>query len=323
MTATSDQLIDRRRLQRRLSFWRVTAFVALGLTIIALGWRLVGTRGGAGALVPHVARLQIGGLIVGDRETIKLVDDIAASKASAVLVEIDSPGGTTSGSERLYQALRRLSVKKPTVAVVRGLAASGAYIAAIGTDHIVAQTTSLVGSIGVLFQFPNVSGALDKIGVKVETIKSSPLKASPNGLEPTTPEAKAAIDALVVDSYAWFKDLVKERRKLSDSQLAAVDDGRVFTGHQGIGLHLIDAIGEERDAIAYLEKTRGVAKGLPVLDWKPDEGFGTFGLFGATAQVARLMGLGSLAGVLDETARLAEARSLDGLLAIWQAEPVT
>ena len=318
MSYTADQLVDRRRLQRRLSLWRVLAFVAIALAIIALGWRLLGTRGGAGSLVPHIARLSITGLIVGDRDTIELVDDITKSKASAVLVEIDSPGGTTSGSERLYEALRRLSAKKPTVAVVRGLAASGAYIAAIGTDHIVAQTTSLVGSIGVLFQFPNVAGALDKIGVKVETIKSAPLKASPNGFEPTTPAAKAAIDALVVDSYGWFKGLVKARRNMDDGQLAAVDDGRVFTGGQGIGLHLVDAIGEERDAITYLEKARGVSKSLPVLDWKKESGFSGLGLFGATATIARALGLAAVAGAIEQTARLAEAQSLDGLLAIWQ-----
>ena len=318
MSYTADQLVDRRRLQRRLSLWRVLAFVAIALAIIALGWRLLGTRGGAGSLVPHIARLSITGLIVGDRETIELVDDITKSKASAVLVEIDSPGGTTSGSERLYEALRRLSAKKPTVAVVRGLAASGAYIAAIGTDHIMAQTTSLVGSIGVLFQFPNVAGALDKIGVKVETIKSAPLKASPNGFEPTTPAAKAAIDALVVDSYGWFKGLVKARRNMNDDQLAAVDDGRVFTGGQGVGLHLVDALGEERDAITYLEKARGVSKSLPVLDWKKESGFGGLGLFGATAAIARALGLAAVAGAIEQTARLAEAQSLDGLLAIWQ-----
>ena len=121
--------------------WRALALLGIALALIALGWRLLGTRGGAGSLVPHIARLSITGLIVGDRETIDLVEDVTKSNAAAVLVEIDSPGGTTSGSERLYQALRRLSAKKPTVAVVRGLAASGAYIAAIGTDHILAQTT--------------------------------------------------------------------------------------------------------------------------------------------------------------------------------------
>ena len=315
---SSDQLVDRRRLQRRLSFWRVIAFVAVAIAIIALGWRLTASRGVASAFLPHIARLSIGGLIVGDKETIKLIDDVTKSQAAAVIVEIDSPGGTTSGSERVYAALRRLSAKTPTVAVVRGLAASGAYIAAIGTDHIVAQTTSLVGSIGVLFQFPNVSGALDKIGVKMETIKSSPLKASPNGFEPTSPEAKAAIDALVVDSYAWFKALVKDRRKMDDQQLAAVDDGRVFTGRQGLDLHLVDAIGEERDAVRYLEETRHVSKDLPIVDWKPNSGFRGFKLFSLASAGAKAVGLESLAVSIEQAGRLAETQSLDGLLSIWQ-----
>ncbi len=304
-------------MQRRLTLWRSLAFVAFAIAVLAVGWRVVGTRG-AGALVPHIARLSIGGLITGDADTIKLIDELAKSNASAVLVDIDSPGGTVTGSERVFQALRRLSSKKPTVAVVSDLAASGAYIAAIGTDHIVAQDNSLVGSIGVLFQFPNFSSVLDKIGVKVETIKSSPLKASPNGFEPTTPQAKAAIDALVVDSYGWFKGLVKSRRGMDDQQLAAVDDGRVFTGRQGIGLRLVDSLGEERDAIKYLEESRGVAKGLPVRDWKRPAGFGLH-LFSSAGDVARLFGLGSIGGLLDQASRVAEARSFDGLMAIWQA----
>ena len=302
-------------MQRRVSLWRWLAFAALAIAIVVAGWRLSG-RGGPGSLVPHIARLQIGGLITGDKETIKLVDDIAKSNASAVLVEIDSPGGTTSGSERLYEALRRLSAKKPTVAVVGSLAASGAYIAAIGTDHIVCEGNSLVGSIGVLFQFPNVAGALDKIGVKVETIKSSPLKASPNGYEPTTPEAKAAIDALVVDSYAWFKGLVKDRRHLDDAALAAVDDGRVFTGRQGLGLRLVDALGEERDAIAYLETSRGVSKSLPVVDWKTPSSLTGFKLFSSAGALARLLGSDALGGTLDALDRLPDM-SEEGLVSRW------
>lgn len=316
MSATSDQLVDRRRMQRRLSLWRALAFVALAVAVLAIGWRVLGTRGGAGALVPHIARLSIGGLITGDKQTLKLIEDIGKSNASGVLVDIDSPGGTVTGSERVFAALRRLSAKKPTVAVVSDLAASGAYIAAIGTDHIVAQDNSLVGSIGVLFQFPNFSGALDKLGIKVETIKSSPLKASPNGFEPTSPEAKAAVDQLVVASYDWFKGLVKTRRGLSDQQLAAVDDGRVFTGGQGLGLHLVDSLGEERDAVKYLEQTRHVAKNLPILDWKPTSGFG-MRLFGSTGDLARLVGLDSLGTLLDRASHLTELRTSEGLLAVW------
>jgi protease-4 len=318
MSLTSDQIVDRRRLQRRVTFWRGAAFLALAVTVVVVGWRLSG-RGGPGTLVPHIARLSIDGVITGDRETIKLVHDIEVSNASAMIVSIESPGGTTTGAERLYEAIRRVAAKKPTVAVVRGMATSGGYIAAIGADHIVAQGNSLVGSIGVLFQFPNVSVALDKIGVKVETIKSSPLKASPNGFEPTTPAAQAAMAALVTDSYDWFKALVKDRRVMSDQDLAAVTDGRVFTGRQGVGLHLVDGLGEEQEAVAYLE-SRGIAKGLPIRDWKKPAGFGSLGLLGMASGVASAAGLTGLAGVIEQGSQAAQIHAMDGLLAIWQIQ---
>ena len=124
-------------------------------------------------------------------------------------MHIDSPGGTTAGSEQLHGALRGVAAAKPLVVVVDGLAASGGYIAAMSADHIVAQETSLVGSIGVLFQYPNVGELLKIVGVKIEEIKSSPLKAAPNGYEPTSPEARAAIEALVKDSYGWFRGMVQ------------------------------------------------------------------------------------------------------------------
>jgi protease-4 len=322
MSFTSEQIVERRRLRRRVTFWRAVALIAVVGAIVTAAWRVTSARG-PGSLVPHIARLSITGVITGDRDTIKLVEDLTTSKAAAVLVEIDSPGGTTAGAERLYDALRRLSAKKPTVAVVRTLAASGGYIAAIGTDHIVAEGNSLVGSIGVLFQFPNFAAVLDKIGVKVETIKSAPLKASPNGFEPTSPEARAAIDSLVVDSYAWFKGLVKERRNLDDQALAVVVDGRVFTGRQGVALHLVDGVGEERDAVAWLENQRGVPKGLPVLDWKPSTGFDKLGLLGLASAGAKALGLAGLADMMEQTSRLAETQSLDGLLAIWHVQAGT
>ena len=136
-------------------------------------------------------------------------------------MHIDSPGGTTAGSEQLHNALRGVAAAKPLVVVVDGLAASGGYIAAMSADHIVAQGTSMVGSIGVLFQYPNVSELLKTIGVKVEEVKSSPLKAAPNGYEPTSPEARAAIEALVMDSYAWFRGMVRDRRNMDDATLRA------------------------------------------------------------------------------------------------------
>ena len=133
-------------------------------------------------------------------------------------------------------------------------------------------------------------------------------------------EVLRSIAALVADSYGWFKTLVKERRKLDDAGLAAVSDGRVFTGRQGLGLHLVDGLGEEREAIQYLETSRGIAKNLPVVDWKKSTPFARFGLFSAVAGTARVLGLLAFADVIEQASRLMEGKSLDGLLAIWQAQ---
>ena len=168
----------------------------------------------------------------------------------------------------------RLKAKKPLVVVVEGLAASGGYITAIAADHIVARQSSLVGSIGVLFQFPNFTELLKTVGVKVEEVKSSPLKAAPNGFEPTSPEARAALDALVKDSYAWFRGLVKERRGMDDALLEKVADGRVFTGRQAVELKLVDQLGDEKAAVAWLVAEKKVKSDLPVRDYKLTPRFG-------------------------------------------------
>ena len=197
------------------------------------------------------------------------------------------------------------------------MAASGAYIAALGADRIFVQRNSLVGSIGVIIEFPNFSGLLDKIGVQLEEVKSSPLKAAPNGMTPTSEAARAAMAALVANSYDWFKGLVRDRRHLSDEELAQVSDGRVFTGRQSLPLKLADAIGGEREAIAWLEKEKGVAKDLPVRDWRPKTSL-AFGLLGSAASVAEGFGLTGLAGLLKRGELAGDVQLLDGLVSLWQ-----
>jgi protease-4 len=312
--STADYLVDRRRLRKQVTFWRVIAFVVAALAIIGLGLRFAVNSGVAGA---HIARLSISGMITGDTETVKLIRSVADSKAVAAVLTIDSPGGTTEGSEVLYEEIRRLAGKKPVVAVVGTLAASGAYIAALGADRIFVRGNSIVGSIGVLMQFPNVSGLMDKLGVKLESIKSSPLKAAPNGLEPTSEAARDAMASLIGDSFAWFKGLVKERRQMSEDELARVDDGRVFTGRQGIGLKLVDAIGGEREAIAWLQAEKGVTKDLPVRDWKPDSGFTGLKFTSLAADVAQAAGWSELAGALRRAALNTDVGT-DGLLSLWK-----
>jgi protease-4 len=317
MSSDADLLADRRSLRRKLTLWRLLALVgvlgAVGIAGLAWSGRTPGSLSRA-----HIARVTISGFISGDRRTLDLIKSLETSRASAVLVKIDSPGGTTTGSEAIHDALRRLAARKPTVAVVDGLAASGGYIAALGSDHIVARQTSLVGSIGVLFQFPNVGRLLDTIGVKLEEIKSSPLKAAPNGFEPTSPEARAALQRVVDDNYDWFKRLVRDRRGLADPEVAAVSDGRVHSGRQAVALKLVDELGGEPEAIAWLEREKSVARNLPVRDWRRRSESSSFGLWSAGEAMARAAGLDDLAALIARAAEQPLGLRLDAPLALWQ-----
>ncbi|HTC96133.1 MAG TPA: signal peptide peptidase SppA [Bradyrhizobium sp.] len=319
MSLDSDVIVDRRRLRRKLTFWRVLA-VAIAIAAIGVVGTLV-SRGRAGfTTTGSIARVTIEGLIRSDQDRVEALERLEKSKADAVIVHINSPGGTTAGSEQLYDSLMRLKAKKPLVVVVEGLAASGGYITAIAADHIIAQQTSLVGSIGVLFQFPNFSEVLKTIGVKVEEVKSSPLKAAPNGFEPTSAEARDALDALVKDSYAWFKGIVKDRRGLDDAQLEKVADGRVFTGRQAVDLKLVDQIGDEKTAVAWLVENKGVDKDLPVRDYKLTPRFGDLTFLKTAASITLdALGLGGIARQIEQTGvtQAVDRLSLDGMLALW------
>jgi protease-4 len=218
----------------------------------------------------------------------------------------------------------RLKAKKPMVVVVDSLCASGGYIAALASDHIIAQSASLVGSIGVLVQYPNFTDLLKTIGVKVEDVKSSPLKAAPNGFEPTSPEARAALASIVMDSYEWFKGLVSTRRKLEGEALSKVADGRVFTGRQAIDLKLIDQLGDERTAIAWLATEKGIDPRTPVRNYRLRARFSEFSFLHLTAvSLLELVGLDGVARSLEQSGAFAAAErlNLDGVLALWHPSP--
>jgi len=318
MSLDADAIVDRRRMRRKLTFWRVSAIVialaAVGAAAVVLAPRNRIFPAGA-----YIARIKVQGLIRDNRDRVDALDRLSRSGARAVIVHIDSPGGTTAGSQQLYDSLRALQARKPMVVVVDGMAASGAYIAALSADHIIAHDTSLVGSIGVLFQFPNFTGALKTLGIQVESIKSSPLKAAPNGFEPTSPEARAAIEAIVLDSYAWFKNLVKNRRSMDDAQLAAVDDGRVFTGRQGVGLKLVDSLGNEKTALDWLAAEKHVPATTPVRDYSLQPRFSEFSFLHVAAWTFQAVGLSAFAQRIEEWGAVGavERLNLDGLLALW------
>src|SRR5580704_954862 len=320
MSLEADYIVDRRRMRRKLTFWRVLAVVIAIAAVIGIAGVLGRSAGGFGAPGASIARIKIQGLIRTNQARVEALERLGRSNVRAVIVHIDSPGGTTAGSEQLHDALLRLKEKKPLVVVVDGLAASGGYIAALSSDYIVAQSTSLVGSIGVLFQYPNFTELLKTLGVQVEEIKSSPLKAAPNGFEPTSPEAREAIAAIVRDSYAWFREMVKDRRHLDDGGLERVADGRVFTGRQGLEVKLVDQLGNEKEALAWLTKEKKIDPALRVRDYQLEDRLSDLSfLHLAAITLLDAVGLRSFAQQLETsgTVQSIERLNLDGLLTLW------
>lgn len=313
MALEPDLIVDRRRLRRKLAFWRIAGVLALIIVVLVAGWATAG-RNLPGVGSTHLARVSISGFITYNRPLIRLLDQIAENNSvRGLILQIDSPGGSTAGSEALYAAIRRVAARKPVVGVVGSLGASGAYIAALGTDHVVAAETSLVGSIGVIVQWAEIQQLLQNIGVRFQEIKSSPLKASPNPFEPATPEARAALQAVVGDSYQWFTDLVRTRRSIEGDELRNVSDGRVFTGRQSRELRLVDEIGDERTAIAWLERERQIPARLQIRDYRPQQS--TVPTLFSQAVHA----IGSAVGIPESwlSALMPPDARLDGLVSLW------
>jgi len=320
MSADADAIVARRRLRRKLSFWRVLAVLLAAAVIIAIGISAERQSGGF-AFGDQVARVRITGFISGDQPTLDMMKSIGdSSRVKAVILHIDSPGGTTVGAEALYEAVRKVAEKKPVVAVMDTVAASGGYATAVAADHVVARGNTITGSIGVIFQWPDVSKLMDTVGVKMEEIKSGELKAEPTPFKPPSDKVRAVSMEMVRDSFDWFTGLVAERRKLPIDQVRVLADGRVYTGRQALRVKLIDAIGGEEKAVDWLTSERKVASGLAIVDWKPDGGLES-SLFGVSAgeAVLRLLGLQRFSHLLSQAMGGASVR-LDGLVSVWHAD---
>jgi protease-4 len=314
----ADQLVDRRRLRRRVSFWRALTFLVAIAALIAVAYRSSGALGPFGGR--HIARVQVSGVITDDKKQQRLLKRLAENRSvEAVIVHINSPGGTTTGGEALFEGLRELSAKKPVVSVFGTMATSAAYIAGLATDHIVARGNTVTGSVGVIFQWAELSQLLDKLGVKVNEVKSGSLKAVPSMFAPLDERGRQLTVEMVAESQRWFVGLVSDRRKIDPATVPGLVEGRIFSGRQALDSRLVDAIGGEREAVRWLEDKRGIAKGLKIEDWKP-RGDSDWSVTGAIAATARALGLESL-GVLERLAdQGALARlQLDGLVSVWHA----
>jgi len=316
---SSSLIADRRALRRKLGFWRIATILVL-IGAIAFAWYAVFGENLPGNGRDHVAVVSISGIISDDQELVDRLDAIAANaQAKALVVEISSPGGTTYGGEVIYKALRRVAAKKPVVIDIRTLAASAGYMIALGGDTIIAGDNSITGSIGVIFQYPQVKDLMDKIGVSLDEIKSSPMKAEPSPFHPPSEEAKAMIDRMVKDSYAWFVDLVAERRKMPRAEALALADGSIFTGRQALANKLIDKIGGHDTIVATL-KERNIPDSLDYVEWPAKKSGSPFFLASLARQFVETLGLSDV-GTAKLLKNIGEDKLfLDGLLSAWQID---
>ncbi len=256
----------------------------------------------------HVERLTVSGIITEDRKLTRAVEKLADDPSvKALIVSINSPGGSVAGGEALHDAIVRVAAKKPVVAVMGGLAASAGYMIAVPADRIFAREATLTGSIGVLMETGEISGLLGKIGISADAITSGPLKDQPSYTKPLTEQGRAVLKGLVMDMYDQFVGMVAAGRHMPPDRVRELADGRAYTGRQALPLGLIDQIGGERDARVWLAANKGVPATLPVEDL-------------STASLTERAFASTLGPMLDGVLKtlFSQSVTLDGAWAVWQ-----
>ncbi|MBE7210635.1 MAG: signal peptide peptidase SppA [Gluconacetobacter diazotrophicus] len=326
MSLQADLVVDRLRLKRRLLVWRVLAVLLLLFLLLLAGRQNGGGGVGSGGLggAPHVARLRVDGIITDDRKRLDLVADAAADPSvKALILCIDSPGGSVAGGERLHDAVARFAARKPVVVAMGGTAASAGYMIAVPASRIFASEATLTGSIGVILQSPDVSGLLGKVGIGVDELVSGPLKGQPSVVQPLSPAGRAMLQDIVSDLFDQFVSIVATGRHIDPARVRALADGRPYTGRQALKLGLVDAIGDERDARDWLRQAKHLAPDLPVrtLAPRPDGSWARRHLMGAAGSLggAFLRGaIDALPNGVGEKILTGQGVVLDGAVALWQ-----
>ena len=244
----------------RWLWWGLGSFIALTIAFRLGTWSTDLSMGGVG---DKVGIVNIIGPIVSSEETIKELEKFRSrNDVSAILVRIDSPGGLVAPTQEIYEKIKLIKQEKPIVASMGSVAASGGYYISLGADSIIANPGSIVGSIGVIMNYPVMTELLNKVGINFETIKSGELKDVGSYSREVTKADREHLNNMVLDMYKQFVDAVTQNRSLSEEEVLKIADGRVFTGRQSKELGLIDVIGTFDDAIT-IAGLLGQIKGKP------------------------------------------------------------
>ncbi|MBY0354524.1 MAG: signal peptide peptidase SppA [Rickettsiales bacterium] len=302
MAISSDMLIERSRMKRQISFWRLAAIGAIVFFLVLM----IETPDVASVGTSYIARVDIEGVITDDLAEQKLLDDLGNNdNVKAVILYMNTPGGTAVGGEELFKRIIKLKEKKPVIALMRSLCTSAGVMSAVAADRIYASNGTITGSIGVILQTADVTELASKVGVLPVIVKSGPLKGSPSPFEKLDPAGRAVVQSLIDDFHKVFVQLVADARHLPYATVAALADGRVLSAHQALDAKLIDAIGGEDEARQWLMENKKLDLSLKVIKMEPKKERQTL-----------IERLSSMAGFRLPSA--ITSLRLDGLLLIWQ-----
>lgn len=209
----------------------------------------------------RIAVLEINGVIENPKIYLINLEKINSNKnIKGLIVRVNSPGGTVGSSQEIYNSLKEMRPDLPIVASIVDIGASGGYMISCGADHIIANSGSITGSIGVISQYYNISELLKFIKLDIEVLKSGKFKDTSSITKALSPEEKELISDLLIDIHNQFKEIVKIERKLSTEEIEIVSKGQVFTGKQAKKLKLVDSLGGLNSAKQYIENKIGLAK---------------------------------------------------------------
>ncbi|MGX6960893.1 MAG: signal peptide peptidase SppA [Rickettsia endosymbiont of Pentastiridius leporinus] len=269
MNITPDYLIERKQTKSQLLIWKLVAIILILLLFFFIGKDFAPKEVLTGNNEDYIASVLIDGIIFEDEKRDKRLNKIVDnSHIKAVIVNVNSPGGTVVGSEKIYNILLKISKKKPVVIVMGTMAASGGYLISLAGDYIISHNGTITGSIGVILQTTEVTDLAQKLGITFHNFKSGELKGAPNPTEKLTEDVKVAVMENVEDTYNFFLELVAERRKMTLEQVKKLADGRIYSGRQALKLNLVDSIGSEDTALKWLREVKKINADLVVKDYQ-------------------------------------------------------
>jgi protease-4 len=237
----------------------IAFIVLLFIGCIFIAKALMGDGGGQFAEKPGVGLVEVKGMILDSRETVRqLRHFMKKDHIKAVVLRVDSPGGVVAPSQEIYEEVKKFAAKKKIIVSMGSLAASGGYYISAPATLIYANPGTITASIGVIIKLSNIEALMDKIGIKSTVIKTGKFKDSGSPVRELTAEDRAMFQSVIDSTHNQFIKAVASGRKLPEDEVRRIADGRVLSGEQALALKLVDRLGTFQDAIEEAGKLAGI-----------------------------------------------------------------